>query len=450
MNTATLHPRANRDSNPYLAHFDAFEKTAAARPAPWVLPLRKSGLAYFAELGFPTLQHEEWRFTNVAPIAKLRPVFDPASTRATVDSLHRFCFGGLPAHRLVFVNGRFDPALSDLGPDLEGVRLGSLTAALAADAAPLKAHLARHARAVDHPFVALNTALFRDGACLLIPEDRVIERPIHLLFVADTEEAGAQIYPRNFIVAGPRSQAAIIENHVSLTDTPYLNNTVTELVVGQDAILDHCKLQDESQAAFHVGSVVASLAARACFTSHSISTGARITRNDIHLVMAGEGVEGILNGLYLGRGDQLVDHHTVADHARANCNSHEFYHGVLDGRSRGVFNGKIFVRKDAQKTDAKQTNRNLLLSDDASINTKPQLEIFADDVKCTHGATVGQLDEDAIFYLRSRGIGADAAREMLVHAFASDVINRIRQPAVRDQLETLLARRLDRPHGRDA
>ena len=450
MSLSTLTPKASREANPYLAHFDAFEKTAPARLAPWLLALRKSGMAYFAELGFPTTEHEEWRFCNVAPIAKLKPVFEPASSRANLDAVSPFSFGGMPAHRLVFVNGRFAPELSAPGPGLDGVRVGSLAEALAEDLAPLKTRLTRSAASADNAFVALNTALFRDGACIVIPDDRVVDLPIHLLFLGDTEAAGAQMHVRNFILAGARSQAAIIEHLASLADASYLNNTVTEIVAEEAAVLDHCKVQDESQSAFHIATVVANLAARSNFTSHSISTGGRITRNNIQLVMAGEGVEGMLNGLYLGRGEQVIDHHTVADHARAHCNSHEFYHGVLDGRSRGVFNGKIFVRKDAQKTDAKQTNRNLLLSDDATIDTKPQLEIFADDVKCTHGATVGQLDEDAIFYLRSRGIGHEAAREMLVHAFANDVINRIRQEPVRQQLEILLTRRLDRPHGRDA
>lgn len=437
-----------KDPNPYLSHFDAFEKSAAARAAHWLLPIRKSGLAYFAELGFPTLQHEEWRFTNVAPIARLKPVFDPASTQATNAALARYDFNSLRAHRLTFVNGRFAPELSSNPAPLGAVFAGSLLQALASDLAPLKTQFARHARCDENAFVALNTALFVDGACIIIPENAVVPDPIHLLFVTDTSEAGAQIHPRNFIAAGARSQASIIENHVSLASGASLNNCVTEIIVGEGAALDYCKLQDESQEAFHIAATQANLAAGCRFTHHSISTGARITRNNIHLVMAGEGVEGIMNGLFLGRGEQVIDHHTVADHASAHCNSHEFYHGVLDGRSRGVFNGKIFVRKDAQKTDAKQTNRNLLLSDDASIDTKPQLEIFADDVKCTHGATVGQLDEEALFYLRSRGIGLSAAREMLVHAFASDVINRIQQDPVREALEAMLAPARPAPRSR--
>jgi Fe-S cluster assembly protein SufD len=448
--TQTVSQPVSKPTDPYVAQFERIENDLGSKSPSWLMGLRKTGIAYFAELGFPTIQHEEWRFTNVAPIAKLAPVFDLPPGTVTAREMAPFNFEGMKCTRLVFVNGRFSPELSFTSPELKGITAGSLAAALTADPDAIQRHLGRHVRCDENPFVALNTALFQDGALIEIPEGQVLQEPVYVLFIAAAPGGGANIHSRNLIVAGRNSQAAIIERYVSLEDTPYLTNAVTEMVLGDSAVLDHCKLQDESEAAFHIATVQAQLARQCNFTSHSISSGGRITRNNINLALNGEGVDCILNGLYLAHGDQVVDHHTVADHAKPHCQSHEFYHGILDGRSRGVFNGKIFVRKAAQKTDAKQTNRNLLLSDEAAIDTKPQLEIFADDVKCTHGATVGQLDEDAIFYLRSRGIGPDDARDMLVHAFASDVINRIKQEPVREQLELLLTHRLDRPHGKDA
>lgn len=436
--------------DPYVQRFDSFEHGEIAGQPSWVLRARKSAISYFTELGFPTTQDEEWRFTNVAPIADLKPVFESVHAELQPADISRQLIPGLTGHRVVFVDGLFSPGLSSAESLPKGVKVTNLAGALAAGDAILQQHLARYARCDAHPFVALNTALFQDGLFVALPANCILAEPVHVLFITTGKRPGLTVMPRNLVFVGRNSQVRVIESYASLGDSVSFTNAVTELVTGENAILDHCMLQDESQSAFHIGMVEAQLARHAQFASHSISSGARITRNNIHLVMNGEGVHGLMNGLYLGRGDQVVDHHTVADHAQPHCSSFEFYHGILDGRSRGVFNGKIFVRKDAQKTDAKQTNRNLLLSDEATVDTKPQLEIFADDVKCTHGATVGQLDDQAVFYLRSRGIGLEAARQILVHAFASDVLSRIPHEPVRDQLEELLARRLDRPHGRDA
>ncbi len=431
----------------HLEKFGRFEKTAG-QPA-WVLPLRKAGIARFAERGFPTTRDEDWRFTNVAPIAKLpfRPVFEAGEPTISAEALAELTFGRLPARRLVFVDGHYAAGLSTPGPDAAGLTLKSLAAALAADAALLEKHLARHASNEESPFTALNTAFFQDGAFIHLARGQSIEVPIHLLHIATARESGATAQPRHVIVAEAGSRATIIESYVSLRDAASFTNAVTELVLGEEAAIEHCKFQDESPSAYHIAAICARLGRGTDFISHSVATGARLSRNNIRTVLAGEGLNCVLNGLYLTRGDQLADHHMVVEHAEPHCNSHEYYNGILDGKSKGVFHGRILVRQPAQKTDAKQTNKNLLLSDSATVDTKPQLEIYADDVKCTHGATVGQLNEESIFYLRARGIGAETARRMLIHAFAGEIIERVRHRGIREELDRLIWERLEaNPH----
>jgi Fe-S cluster assembly protein SufD len=324
------------------------------------------------------------------------------------------------------------------------VKAGSLATALNSDSALVEPHLARHAGYQDHPFVALNTAFLQDGAFVSIPRGKAVERPIHLLFVSTHDRRGTATvsHPRNLILAGDDSQAMVIESYIGLNNALYFTNAVTEIVAGENAVVAHYKLQRESEEAFHISTVQASLSHNSNFSSHSIDLGGALVRNDVNAVLDGKGIECTLDGLYMVAGRQHVDNHTRIDHVKPHCSSRELYKGVLGGRSKGVFNGKIYVHKDAQKTDAKQTNKNLLLSEDAVINTKPQLEIYADDVKCTHGTTIGQLDQEAIFYLRSRGIDLEAARGLLTYAFASEMIGRIKVEPVRAQLETLLLTRL--------
>jgi Fe-S cluster assembly protein SufD len=432
---------------PHLAKFARFE-TEAKQPA-WISPLHQAGIAQFAKLGFPTLQDEDWRFTNVAPIARLpfKPVFQVSRDSLTPEAVAGFTFGRLAASRLVFVNGHYAPNLSSPGPQKQGVIVSSLAAALATKSAVIEKNLARHARAEDNAFTALNTAFFQDGAFIHVPAGQTVEAPIHLLFIATAEEAGATWHPRNLILADQGSRLTVLESYVSTFDAPYFTNAVTELVLGEGAVMEHGKFQGESLNAFHVAAIHAHLGRSSNFISHSVATGARLSRNNIRAALAGEGVECVLNGLYLTHGDQLADHHMVVEHAQPHCNSHEYYNGILDGRSKGVFHGRILVRQPAQKTDAKQTNKNLLLSEDATVDTKPQLEIYADDVKCTHGATIGQLNEESIFYLRARGIGAETARRMLIHAFAGEIIERIRCAPAREELDRLVWDRLEaNPH----
>lgn len=423
-----------------------FGKADSDSTPSWLAQRRQAALTHAANLGFPTTQDEEWRFTRIAPLLHLplHPAAAPAR-RLTAGEIAPFTFG-LEACRLVFVDGHFRAELSSLpapGGDLQAV---SLRTALAGKAPELERHLGRVAGDETMVFTALNTAFFQDGALVCAAPGKVIAQPVLMLFIATGGEAGATAHVRNLIVTGAGSEMKILEAYVSLSDAPHFTNAVTELVLGAEARLDHCKIQEENQRAVHVAAVQAQQDRGSQWTSHSISTGARLARHQIQTLFRGENASCILNGLYLVRGEQLVDHHTVVDHAQPRCESHEFYHGVLSGRAHGVFNGKIFVRQDAQKTNAKQTNRNLLLSDDAVIDTKPQLEIFADDVKCTHGATVGQMDEEALFYLRSRGIGLEHARQIMVRAFASDVVGRIPLEPVRAHLNQMLTERFkDKP-----
>ena len=411
-----------------------------------LLQTRAAALRHFTTLGFPTTRHEEWRFTSVAPIAERAFAMDhapaPAVSASDVDPLR---LPITPSVELVFVNGRYVAELSRSGALPGQSRAESLSSALHAghDVAP---RLASPVWAERHPFVALNMAFLDDGAWIEVPTGTVIEQPIHLVFLARTDSADGPLmsHPRVLITVGTNSQASVVETYAGADESRYFTNTVTDIEIAENAVLDHYKLQYESAAAFHVGATHVRAQRSATYRSHSISLGGSLVRNDVIAVLGGEGVECTLNGLYTADAQRLVDNHTTIDHAQPHCASREIYKGILAEHARGVFNGKIIVRPDAQKTDAKQTNRALLLSEDAQINTKPQLEIFAKDVKCTHGAAVGQLDDEALFYLRSRGLGDAVARRMLIHAFAADVLNHLPIEPVRVRIEQRLQEQLAR------
>ena len=426
------------NSNSYLKDFVGRDLGESGPGPEWLQSLRTEAAERFAHVGFPTRRDEEFRFTNVAPIAETP--FQRAKHgdgALTADGLAPFTYAGMAGSQLVFVNGHYRSEFSRVRGLPDGARVCTLAEALATDPA-VEHHLARHARTQDHAFVALNTAALEDGAFIRIPKSAIVEEPIHLLFVSSPGENPTVSHPRTLVVAGEHSQCTIIESYAGPSDAVYFTNAVTEVVSSENSVIDHYKVQRESQKAYHVATLQISLARSSNFSSHSIGLGGQLVRNDANAVLGGEGGECTLNGLQMARGHQLVDNHTVIDHAMPHCNSHELYKHILDDHARGVFNGKIFVRLDAQKTDAKQTNQALLLSRDAQINTKPQLEIFADDVKCTHGATIGQLSADALFYLRARGIPKDQARALLTYAFASDIVSRIKVDAIRAQLDTVL------------
>ena len=432
-------------TEPFLEKFRHFESVAKTS----LLPFRKAGLALFAELGFPTLHHEDWRFTNVAPLAKLpfHPVFQaPEVNDAETRALDEFAFTKLAGTRLVFVNGHYSPKLSTVGKFPAGVKVGSLAAALASDPALVEKYLGRCTPAPDNAFAALNQAFFLDGAFVQVPEGVDLASPIQLVYICSTHETGATVSPRNLIVVGANSRVTIVESYIATMDTAYFTNVVTEIFAGDHAFVEHLKFQDEALSAFHIAAIHGEFGRASNVNIHSFALGAKLSRNSIRTKLAGERLECILNGLYLTRGEQLADHHMVVEHAQPHCASHEYFNGILDDKSKGVFHGRILVQQIAQKTDAKQTNKNLLLSDDASADTKPQLEIYADDVKCTHGATIGQLNDESIFYLRSRGIGTDTARQMLIHAFAGEIIERIKCESVRELMDKLVWDRLELLH----
>jgi Fe-S cluster assembly protein SufD len=430
------------EKNIYLSNFARFEKDTAQNGQSWLHRLRKAAMQHFTELGFPNPRNEDWKFTSAAPIAKIpfRPATSTEKTGLTAPELERAVYTIDDAFQLVFVNGHYEPALSKQRSLPDGVLVMSLAAALRNHRELLEAHLGHYAAYQDHAFTALNTAFIQDGAFVYLPAEKLVEAPIHLVFVTTAAGEGAVSHPRNLIVAGTHSQATIVETYTGLEEELYFTNAVTEILAGESAVIDHYKIQRESREAFHVATLQARQHKGSTFSSSYCGFGGALVRNEVRAALDGEGCECTVNGLYMANGRQHMDNHTVIDHAKARCASHELYKGILDGKAHGVFNGKIFVHQDAQKTDAKQTNKTLLLSDDAVINTKPQLEIYADDVKCTHGATVGQLEEDAIFYLRSRGIDRDAARRLLTFAFANDIIGRVKVEPIRARLEeTLLA-----------
>jgi len=434
-------------TSPIVEKFQRF-KSGPHQPK-WLTPLRKAGIASFADQGFPTLRDEDWRFTNIAPIVKLpfHLAGEVAVNGAEGKALNESVFARLTGHRLVFVNGFFSAKLSSIGPVSGGARIESLSAALAKDSGFIEKHLGKYAHTANNTFAALNQAFFSDGAFIHVPAGVEMDGLVQLIYISSAKQNGETILPRNLVIAGANSKLTVVESYISTGNAAYFTNAVTEIFAGDNAAVEHVKLQDEAADAFHIATIAGEFGRASNVTVHSFALGAKISRANIRAKLAGEGLECILNGLYLTRGEQLADHHMVVEHAQPHCASHEYFNGILDDKSKGVFHGRIYVHPVAQKTDAKQTNKNLLLSDDATADTKPQLEIYADDVKCTHGATIGQLNDESIFYLRTRGIGTDMARQMLIHAFAGEIIERIKCEPAREAIDRLVWDRLEaNPH----
>ena len=433
----------------YVASFRALEQKFAARDPRWLSRIRQEAIRAFADLGFPTIHDEEWRFTNLAPLSKVMFQVAPDETDTWEGKgLEQVLPGDSQDTRLVFVNGYYCERLSAVRDLPAGVEAGSLAALLSEKDGAIEAHLARYADHRIHPFVALNSAFWQDGAYLRFPKGIVLPKPVHVVHVSTADDVPLVSFPRSLIVAERESHVTVVESYVGLGAGVCFSDAVTEIVVGENAIFDHYKLQAENGKSFHIAMVQVYQDRNAHCSSGSISVGGALVRNEVKAVLDGEGAECFLNGLYLARDHQHVDNHTTLDHAKPHGASRELYHGILDDHATGVFNGRIIVRPGAQKTDAIQKNRNLLLSPDAVIDTKPQLEIYNNDVRCTHGATIGQLDSEALFYLRSRGIGAEDARNILIHAFAADVLERVRPASVRawseDALRAHLAQGLSR------
>ncbi len=431
----------------YVADFEAFARNGASGAPAWLRELREGAIARFSELGFPTTKQEEWRFTSVAPIADARFTLAhaPRSPLPAHADIERLCVGAGP--RVVFVDGRHVPALSTPAELTGGARAGSLAAALrtGADSELARTHLARHARWRDSAFAALNTAFLADGAFVHVPADVTVAQPLEVVFLS-TGQSGTDgpivSHPRSLIVVERGARATVVETYAGLSDGVYWSNAVTEVVVGEGARVELYRVQQEGPRGLQIATTHSRQERDSYLGLHVVTLGAALARHDINAVLDGPGAELILNGLYLLSGAQHADHHTVIDHAQPHCASHEFFNGVVAERAHGVFNGRIIVRPGAQRTDSKQTNNNLLLSTEARADSQPQLEIYADDVKCTHGSTVGPIDQTQIYYLRSRGLSLEAARSILTYGFGAEILDRMQHPEVRERLDRLVRARL--------
>ncbi len=437
------------EGNGYAAAFRSLPERVGVREPSWLRRLRESAFEHFERIGFPSVRDEEWKYTNVTPIAKAS--FEPvlASTATSLsegDELAPFIYSEARKSRLVFLNGIFQAELSSLDALPSGVVAMDIAGALKMSEyeAAVREQLARYADYEENGFIALNTALFVSGAFVLIPRGLEVKTPIHLIFISEPGSGHAPLagFPRALIIAQENSSATLIESYVSPNGGIYLTDTVVEVSVGEGARLRHYKLQRESTSAFHVATTKAELGPNASYDATTINFGAVLSRHNPAVRMDNEGAECWIDGLYMVDTGQHTDTHSVIDHMKPKCTSHQLYKGILDGKSRAVFNGKVFVRHGAQQTDAQQTNKNLLLSNEARVDTKPQLEIFADDVKCAHGAAVGQLDEEEIFYLESRGINPELARNLLTYGFAEEVIEKIEIESIKRELDEAVLNRL--------
>ena len=438
---------AGTTENALLQGFSRLESRRNGHDPVWLKAFRRAAFQRVAERGFPTARDEAWKYTQVGRI--LDVAFEPAEASASprlssaaIDQLA----GDLGGARLVFVNGYFSPQCSSLKKLPQGVKVESLASALAEDGESLEALLSRPFGEQTHAFTALNAACAEDGAFVQIPANTVIEEPIHLVFLSDPGAAfpaGPVVsHPRSLVLAGPGSQVTIVETYAGIQDEVYLTNAVTEVVLEEGAAVEHYKVQNETATAFHIALLDVRQERDTQFTTHSVALGSLLARHEVTVRLHGPGAKTTLNGLYMPQNEQHLDNPTTIDHVAPECTSRELYKGVVNGRGRGVFDGRVVVRPGAMKTDSSQTNKNLLLSESARANTRPQLEIFADDVKCAHGATVGQLNEEAVFYLRTRGIPQLAARDLLTYAFVGEMLELIRVEPLRSHVEKLVALRL--------
>jgi Fe-S cluster assembly protein SufD len=408
----------------------------------WIEELRRVGREYFARVGLPTTKDEEWRQTNVAPLTRQVFALPREAGAVTSGQVARFAWPGLEAHQLVFCDGYPVPEHAGAMDLPKGVIACSLSRAIERYRELVEPHLGQYARADSEAFTALSAAYLREGAFIYVPYGIELDRPIHLLFISTGGAVGAMTHPRNLIVAEESSSVQVIEQHAGVDATAYFSNAVTEFVVGANAHASHYFVERESPQAYNISTLQVQQHGDSDFASHSVLLGGKMVRNNVNVVLAGEGSQSLLNGLYLPDGDRHIDNHMRVRHAAGHCDSRQFYTGILSDEAVGVFIGRIVVDPGAQKTDAKQTSRNLLLSERAYAHARPQLEIFADDVKCTHGATVGELDASALFYLRSRGIAREVARGMLVYAFAFESLERLGLQPLRDQLGRLILQQL--------
>lgn len=420
-----------------LSTYKTLESKFNGKKSAVVAERRKAAIGNFEKLGFPTLKNEEWKYTNISSALKKDFLIDAPSSVSKSD-IENFLYKGLDANILVFVNGHFSEELSEISSPASSAIVKPFAEA---DPELLEKYFGKELSANDG-FTYLNTAFAQSGSFIKIPKGKSADKPFLLYFISDARVQNVFSQPRNLFVAEENSKVKIIESYHTLGEHSGFNNTVTEIILHKDARVEYYKIQNESSNSYHVGSTQVQQEGKSVFSGTTVSLGGSITRNNMNIVLNAEYSEATMYGLSLINGTQHVDNHTIADHAKPNCFSNELYKAILDQKSSGVFNGKIFVKQDAQKTNAFQSNKNILLSKDASMNTKPQLEIFADDVKCSHGATIGQLDEEPLFYLRSRGIGEEKAKALLVTAFAQDIIDHIKIEPLKESLLTVISQRL--------
>ncbi|MCP1726762.1 Fe-S cluster assembly protein SufD [Natronospira proteinivora] len=408
----------------------------------WLSTFRRDALTRFQDQGLPSQKDEDWKYTSLRPISQGRFALAKTAPSVSAEQVDNARVPELDAARLVFVNGRYQAELSDTAGLPDGVKLRSIAQAMEDDPEALQARLSRQSGLDYTPFTALNNAFVRDGALLEIAANVQCKTPIELLFISAPGDEAFVFHPRVLIQMNQGSEATVLEHHVGLDGAANFNNVVSEIALSAQSRLDHYLLQRQSSAGYHIGGVHVHQARDSHYVNHNVNLGGALVRHDINARLAEEGSEAILNGLYLVSDRQHVDNHTCVDHAAPHTNSDETYKGVLDGRGRAVFNGRVVVHKHAQKIDAGQKNDNLLLTKLAEVDTKPELEIYADDVACSHGATIGQLDPDALFYLRSRGVDEAKARDLLTYAFAESVIERMALAEVRDWLSALVVNRV--------
>lgn len=437
--------QATTEKNIYESAFRALGEKLGGREVSWLKRLREDAMERFAQLGFPTTDEEEWKYTNLSSLARtaFSPVLESKSPALDAEQLKPFAYAEAGGSQLVFVDGIYSRELSSIEALPQGVVVENLSNALAGEHREVvRERLARYADYNASGLAALNTAFISEGAFLFIPRGVRVESPVHLLFLSTSKASPTVSFPRALIVAEQGSEATVIESYASITDEPYWTNAVVEIVVEEGARLEHYKVQRESLRAFHTATTQVELGKDSSFDTTSIMFGAELSRHDINILMQERGAECWVDGLYIVGNGQHTDTHSLIDHAKPYCTSHQLYKGILDGKSRAVFNGKVFVHEGALQTDARQTNRNLLLSNEARVDTKPQLEIFADDVKCAHGATVGQLEEEELFYLISRGLTPELAQNLLTYGFAEEVINKIKIASIKEQLDETVLNRL--------
>jgi Fe-S cluster assembly protein SufD len=429
MNTAVQSPAGNPTNSGYLQGLLAGQSQVSASKQAWLNKLRSAAVETVSELTIPTTRDEEWRFTDLSMLTKvsLQPAHTPS--KLTAADIKRFKIDEATT-LIVFVDGMYAPELSKI--DSRGIIVSNLAKELANNSALLQQHLAQHATLKGNVFAALNTAFLHDAALVMLPRDTQVKAPVHLLFIATQKEVVS--YPRTLVLADNGCEATVIEDYVSLQDEAYFTNAVSEFVLADNARLHHVRVQREGAKAFHIANCSAVLSRSSSYQSVSIAMGARISRYNLNIKLA-EGAECSADGLAMISARQLADTHTCIDHAQPHAISRQLHKCIVGGGAHAVFNGKIMVRRGAIKTDSEQSNHTLLLTDKAHVDTKPQLEIFNDDVKCTHGATIGQLDNDEVFYLQSRGITHEMARNMLTYAFGAEIIERIPVASLKRSLE---------------